>query len=62
MQIGGTEDDAAYGIAVNPYGDAIIAGRTESSNFPTTSGAFDTTFGGLYMDGFVLKYNDYWLF
>jgi hypothetical protein len=63
VRIGGTKDDVAFGIALTPYGDVIIAGYTKSSNFPTTSDAFDTTFGGgESMDGFILKYNKYWLF
>jgi uncharacterized repeat protein (TIGR01451 family) len=50
--------DAAYGIAVNASGDAIVVGVTGSPNFPVTSKAFDTKCGtdglcnGTY-DGFV---------
>jgi hypothetical protein len=33
-----------YGIAVNSAGDAYITGATSNPNFPTTPGAFQTTF------------------
>jgi Beta-propeller repeat len=38
--LGGTRDDGASGIAVDPAGDAYVTGTTESSDFPTTPGAF----------------------
>ena len=44
--LGGTTTDYGNGIAVDSVGGAYVAGYTESSNFPTTPGALDTTFGG----------------
>ena len=44
--LGGNGDDA-NGIAVDSAGNIYIAGDTESSNFPTTPGAYQTTFGGM---------------
>lgn len=38
--LGGTASDTGAGIAVNTNGDAFVTGSTFSSNFPTTSGAF----------------------
>ncbi len=36
--LGGTGTDAAYGIAVDSTGNAYIAGKTTSANFPVMSG------------------------
>ena len=44
--LGGSASDLAAGIAVSPAGNAYVTGSTTSTNFPTTSGAFQTTFGG----------------
>ncbi len=44
--LGGSGADDALGVAVTPRGDAYVTGGTESADFPTTSGAFDTTFNG----------------
>ena len=38
--LGGSEYDAARGIAVDAAGNAYVSGTTESPNFPTTTGAF----------------------
>jgi hypothetical protein len=38
--IGGSRWDLPYGIAIDGGGNAYIAGGTESSDFPTTPGAF----------------------
>ena len=44
--IGGTLGDEGYGISVSPDGNAYVTGYTNSPDFPTTAGAFRTTFGG----------------
>jgi hypothetical protein len=54
--LGGSGDEAGYGIAVDASGNAYVAGLTYSPNFPTTTGAFRTTLGGLD-DAFVSKLN-----
>jgi Beta-propeller repeat len=52
----GATDTAGFGIAVDAKGNAFVAGFTNSANFPTTPGAFQTTYGGLG-DAFVTKLN-----
>jgi hypothetical protein len=54
--LGGSEDDFGYGIAIDPSGCAYVTGDTRSPNFPTTRGAFQTTYGG-NSDVFVTKLN-----
>jgi hypothetical protein len=53
--LGGKNDDYAYAIAVDSAGAAYVAGYTSSSDFPTTPGAFDTSWNGGYYDAFVTK-------
>ncbi len=40
--LGGSGDDAGFGIAVNPAGNAYVTGFSDSLNFPATPGAFQT--------------------
>lgn len=62
--LGGTLNDSAYGVRTTVDGEIYIVGGTESSNFPTTAGAYQTTFLGgedgwasSGMDGFIAKFN-----
>jgi hypothetical protein len=48
--------DYGQAIAVDASGSAYVTGYASSSNFPTTPGAFQTTFGG-WRDAFVTKVN-----
>ena len=54
--IGGTASDDAYGLAVDASGNAFVTGETDSTTYPTTAGAFDTTYNGV-VDAFVTKLN-----
>jgi beta-propeller repeat-containing protein len=55
--LGGLDVDGSLGIAVGRFGNAYVTGSTESTNFPTTAGAVQTTFGGI-QDAFVTKLNE----
>src|SRR3989475_3979252 len=56
--LGGTGSDLGFGIAVDSFGNAYVTGQTFSSDFPTTEGAFQTTFGGGGgFDAFLTKVN-----
>lgn len=54
--LGGIGFDGGRGIAVDSVGNTYVAGQTGSNNFPTTPGAYQTTFGG-GEDAFVAKIN-----
>jgi hypothetical protein len=53
--LGGSSTDDAFGIWVDPAGNIYVTGETDSSDFPTTPGAFQTVFGGGTSDAFVTK-------
>jgi Beta-propeller repeat len=58
--LGGTGFDVGYGIAVDEDGNAYITGRTQSANFPTTTGVFqpaDPDPNPINSDVFVTKLN-----
>jgi Bacterial Ig-like domain (group 1)/Beta-propeller repeat len=52
--LGGSNDEQGFGIAVDAGGNAYVTGQTQSNNFPTTVGAFDTTYN-TNGDAFVTK-------
>ena len=52
--LGGSSADGGSFIALDAVGAAYIVGSTGSANFPTTPGAFDTSFNGAD-DAFVSK-------
>jgi hypothetical protein len=49
--LGGSLLDIANAIAIDGSGNAYVAGFSESSDFPTTEGAFQTTPGGVFVSG-----------
>jgi hypothetical protein len=53
--LGGSDYDKGYAIAVDESGAAYIAGVAESDDFPTTDGAYQTTFNGGTYDAFLTK-------
>ncbi len=52
--LGGTHEDGADAVAVDAQGAATVLGATSSADFPTTSGAFDTSHNGV-IDAFVAR-------
>src|ERR1700722_1806172 len=71
--LGGSGDDAAYGLAVDNAGNAFVTGATDSTNFPVTNsipggvpgivnstnigGSFDKAIGSHPADAFVAELN-----
>lgn len=54
--LGGSVYDIGQGIALDGSGNAIVAGIAESSDFPTTAGAYQTALFGT-SNVFVTKFN-----
>ncbi len=65
--LGGGATELGYTIAVDAAGDAFVGGYTQSSDFPVTQGAFQSTYGGgkdaflskISPDGSQLLYSTY---
>jgi hypothetical protein len=55
--VGGTNADAANGIAIDSLGNAYIAGSTVSTDFPSTGAPFQPNFNGGNADAFVTELN-----
>jgi hypothetical protein len=56
--IGGRDSDLGFAGAVDSSGNTYVTGWTESTNFPTTPGAFDRTHNG-DADAYVVKLNNF---
>jgi chitodextrinase len=52
--VGGSDIDTGYALALSSAGDVYVTGNTRSANFPTTLGAYDTSYNGGLGDIFVL--------
>ncbi|MBI5894280.1 MAG: SBBP repeat-containing protein [Deltaproteobacteria bacterium] len=50
--IGGSSFDISYSLAINSSGNVYITGKTQSSDFPTTAGAYDTTYNEIFISKF----------
>jgi hypothetical protein len=55
--LGGSDNDCADGLAVDASGAVYLSGYVSSADYPTTVGAFQTTFGGNPYDAFATKLN-----
>ena len=54
--LGGSDSNYAHALAIHPTtGDVYVAGETESTNFPGTSGGAQTSYGGGNKDAFVAR-------
>ena len=53
--LGGSDTDEAKSLFLDANGYIYLCGRTGSTDFPVTSGAFQRTHGGGLTDGFVAK-------
>ncbi len=51
---GSSGADQGKAVALDSFDNPCVTGATQSSDFPTTQGAFQRTFGGL-VDAFVVK-------
>ncbi|HKB15542.1 MAG TPA: hypothetical protein VKF62_05720, partial [Planctomycetota bacterium] len=52
--LGGSLGDQAWALALDGSGGVVVAGRTASTDFPTTPAAFDTAYAGAW-DAFVAR-------
>ena len=61
--LGGSLDDTIQGLAIDAADNIFVTGVTMSTDFPVTSGAFQSKFGGVgsvgrvYGDAFVAKFS-----
>lgn len=55
--LGGTDSDGAYALRLNPAGELYVSGCSGSADFPTTAGAYDQTFNGGTVDGYITRFN-----
>jgi hypothetical protein len=52
--LGGNEGDSGLAIGLDTFGNIYVAGESASVDFPSTAGAYDTSYNG-YFDAFVTK-------
>jgi hypothetical protein len=56
--LGGSNDDLALALAIHPStGDIYVAGKTNSTNLPNTTGGAQGSFGGGDYDAFIARLN-----
>lgn len=54
--IGGSQDEMPHSLVVDNANELVLAGKTQSANYPVTAGAFDPVFNNNY-DIVVTKFN-----
>jgi putative cell wall-binding protein len=55
--VGGSGEDGVNGLQVDSTGKAYFTSNSASTNYPTTVGAFDTTYNGGLYDGIIARLN-----
>jgi hypothetical protein len=55
--LGGSGDDRAWALAIAGSGEVVVAGDTNSTNFPNTAGGAQASRGGFFGDAFVARLN-----
>ena len=55
--LGGSAGDSAWGVALDPEGNPVVAGITESEDLPVTRDAFQKRHGGK-ADAFLMKLDE----
>ncbi|MCB9233994.1 MAG: SBBP repeat-containing protein [Bacteroidia bacterium] len=54
--LGGAGNDSGFGLTLDANSNIYVGGPTGGNNFPVTSGAFQTTYGGGSTDMFLAKF------
>src|SRR5262249_22605006 len=54
--VGGSGGDYGYALALDIAGNVYVTGETRSADFPVTSGAFQTKYGGAPSDAFIARF------
>src|SRR5437763_554997 len=53
---GGNDQDIAYNLTTDPFGNVYMVGQTESTSGIASAGAYQTTIGG-GVDAFIVKFD-----
>src|SRR6185503_4147216 len=53
--IGGSNNDAGYALSIGKNNEVYTTGGTRSTDFPTTAGVYQSSYGGGKADGYITK-------